>query len=143
VADARGGVIGPDGIQFGPNASGKLYLSMFAHRGGNPRKSQWLSSVTPPSEYGVFCRADELHWVDSSSNYWGVLDADASLLGTRGERLAKFPCNKVCTAPWHGYPVSPASGSPGEAPDDVVVETWIGTGSVTRTVGRKIQRRRI
>jgi hypothetical protein len=143
MTSAAHGTAGPDGIHFGPNGSGKLYLSMFAHRGGTSRKSQWLTAVPPPSEYGVFCHADESEWCDSAQNYWGVLDDRASPLGTRGERIAKFPCSKVPAAPWHGYPVSPGSGSPGDAPEDDLVEEWMSTGSVTKAVGRKIQRRRI
>src|SRR5947209_5127455 len=108
MAGAAQGNVVKAGIQFGPNGSGKLYLSMFAHRGGNPRKSKWLDSVAPPTEYDVFCRADEDDRCDSAGNYWGMLDVEASPLGTRGERLAKFPRNKVPAAPWHGYPVSPA-----------------------------------
>lgn len=141
MANSATGTAGPDGICFGPNGSGKVYVSMFVHRGGNPRKSQWLASVTPTTEYEVFCRADSQDWRDSAHNYWGVLDAEASSLGTRGERLAKFLRNEVETAAWHGYPVSPASGSAGDTPEDVLVESWISAGSVA--VGRKIQRRRI
>src|SRR5262245_27703375 len=137
------GTAGPDGIHFGPNGSGKLYLSMFAHRGAIPRKSQWLPSVSPPDEYGVFCTADEHDWCDEARNYWGLLDDQATPLGTRGERLAKFPTNAVRTAPWHGYPVSPGSGRQGDAPTDALVDVWIDAGSVTKTIGRKIQRRRI
>jgi hypothetical protein len=131
-----------DGILFGPNANGKSYLSWFEHRGGDRRKSQWAIDVPPAEEYEVFCTSDYGDWVDDSGTYWGVRDAGGRPLGTRGERVAKFPRNDVPAVPWHGYPVSPGSGRPHSSPPDDLVLRWIGSGFVTRTFGRKIQRRK-
>lgn len=130
------------GILFGPNASGKSYLSWFEHRGGDRRKSQWATDVAPVEEYRIFCAADDGDWVDASGSYWGVRDAAGRSLGTRGERVSKFPRNDTSPVPWHGYPVAPSSGRPYSSPPDDLVHLWIGLGVVTRTFGRKIQRRK-
>jgi hypothetical protein len=128
------------GLQYGPTASGKLYLSMYSHRGGNPTKSCW--AVPPDDEYGIFETSDDNDRADGHGNYWGALDAEGTALGTKGERLAKFPFNAVLTVPWHGYPVSPASGRASEMPPDDFINDLIEDGVLSRTFGRKLQRRR-
>lgn len=97
-----------DGIEFGPNDSGKPYISLNAHRGSRPHKSKWRTEVTPPMEYGIFCDADGNEWNDNSGHYWGVLNRGDTVLGMVGERLSKFPCTSNDNDPWHGYPVNPA-----------------------------------
>lgn len=84
-----------DGLLFGPTGSGKMYLAMYDHRGRNWRKSCWAIDVPPPHEYAIFDGADARVQVDIAGPYWGVRDASGSTLGTRGERLAKFPRNAV------------------------------------------------
>lgn len=132
----------PDGLLFGPTASGKNYLSTYEHRGRNVRKSQWAADVIPPEEYEIFEHADVNDHADSDGHYWGVRNPCGAVLGSRGERLAKFPHNGTETAPWHGYPVSPASGRSSEIPPDGLIEALVEAGSLSRTFGRKIQRRR-
>lgn len=132
----------PDGLVFGPTASGKSYLSMFDHRGRNRAKSWWADDVSPPDEYAIFEQADTLDRCDTSGHYWGVRDASGTRLGTRGERLAKFPHNAVAVVPWHGYPVSPGNGRASEIPPDEFVDALIDAGAVSRTFGRKLQRRK-
>lgn len=61
---------------------------------------------------------------------------------TKKERLAKFPLNEVETSPWHGFPVSPMGGRASECPEDELIDELIERGAITRTFGRKIQRRR-
>ena len=119
-----------------------MYLSLYAHRGGNPRKSCWADATPPPAEYGIFVRADEEGWKDGSGHYWGVRD-DGLPLGRDGERLSKFPRNNLPQVPWHGFPITPLSGEKGHAPPDAFVEGWIAAGVVSRTLGRKIQRRKV
>lgn len=135
------GRVTSDGIVFGPTASGKTYLSWFAHRGAIRGKSQWLDDLKPPEEFAIFCCSESSNWNDGTGNYWGMRDERGTPLGTRGERLAKFPSNSVDAAPWHGYPVL-TSGANGGAPPDALVARWIDQGSITRTFGLKIQRRR-
>ena len=90
-----------NGLIFGPNASGKLYIAVYYHRGsGSSLKGCWSDNVPPPLEYEIFCLADHGHWCDSDDHYWGVHDGGRAVLGTRGERLSKFPVNRNATNPW-------------------------------------------
>jgi hypothetical protein len=98
--------------------------------------------VPPDDEYRIFSESDRANLHDASGHYWGIRDASGKALGTCGERLAKFPVNQVPAVPWHGYPVSPASGRPSEIPPDDFVEGLVETGVITRTLGRKIQKRK-
>jgi hypothetical protein len=133
-----------DGFIFGPNGSGKLYISVYYHRGsGSSHKGCWSDDVPPPLEYEIFCKSDLGKWFDSDGHYWGVHQSGDTVLGTRGERLSKFPANRNAANPWHGYPVSPLIRGDVDAPPDEVVETWIQDGVVNRTFGRKIQRRKV
>jgi hypothetical protein len=132
----------PDGLIFGPTANGRTYLSSYDHRGRNYSKSCWADDLDPPEEYSIFYGADAAGHSDVAGHFWGVRNAEGAKLGTRGERLAKFPFNAVPVVPWHGYPVSPANGRASEIPPDDLVATLIRAGAVTRTLGRKIQRRK-
>jgi hypothetical protein len=131
------------GILFGPTGSGKTYLSAYEHRGANARKSRWANSVPPVREYGIFKESDDSDWRDDLGHYWGILDKVATVLGDAGERLSKFPANGVASVPWHGYPVSPRVRGKFDAPSFRFVEEWRARGAITRTVARKIQRRKL
>jgi hypothetical protein len=132
----------PDGLIFGPTANGRMYLSTYEHRGRNRVKSRWADDLDPPEEYSIFDRADASDHSDSNGHFWGIRDPPGAVLGTRGERLAKFPFNAVPAVPWHGFPVSPASGRASEIPPDELVDFMIGAGAISRTLGRKLQRRK-
>jgi hypothetical protein len=141
-----GGTATPAGLLFGPNHSGKKYLSSYAHRRNNPRdrhKSHWLPSVTPLMEFGIFCSADRASWRDGSGNYWGLHSGTRTILGVRGERLCKFPYTSNATDPWHGFPVSPLERGDNDAPPDTLVDDWVSAGVISRVAGRKIQRRKL
>jgi len=135
----------PAGLEYGPTANGKMYLSVFKHRGDGSRryKSIWSADILPDAEYGIFCSADEHDWNDESGNYWGVLDQGRAILGERGERISKFPCTSNDHDPWHGYPVSPKENGESDAPPDLLVEKWISDDVVTKELGRKIQKLKI
>ena len=128
------------GVECGPTRSGKRYLSYYEHRGANRRKSCWAVSVE--EEFAIFAFSDDQDLQDDDGHFWGRRDEAGAVLGTKGERLAKFPFNAVETVPWHGFPVSPASGRASEVPPDDLVERMIEDGFVSRTFGRKLQRRR-
>ena len=138
-----GGVPIQAGIRFGPNGSGKLYVSLYAHRGDRPQKSTWLREVPPPTEYDIFCWADTGDWRDDSGHYWGIRDGGRAALGCRGERLAKFPCCLNPSDPWHGYPVSPLEDGERAAPPGDFVERWRIAGIINRTIRRRILSRKI
>lgn len=133
------------GISFGPNSSGKMYISVFYHRmtGKRYRKNTWCATVSPSMEYDIFCTADDGSWQDSHGHYWGLRAGGATQLGSRGERLCKFPCTSNVSDPWHGFPVSPMYEGDKDAPSDDFVERWIDMGIVSKTIGRRIQRRKI
>ena len=133
------------GILFGPNGSGKSYISLFYHRptGAREHKNAWHPSVLPPAEYGLFDLADRMQWDDEDGHYWAVADGGTTVLGQRGERLARFPFNRNDHDPWHGFPVSPLERGDDDSPPDGFVEEWIRQGVVTKTTGRRIQRRKI
>jgi|GEM_PF-1494571 len=138
--------INSDGYEYGPTKKGKIYLSLYKHRGsGNHHKNVWESSITPDIEYSIFYFADENDWYDESRDYWGVLDQGKKILGMKGERISKFPCTSNESDPWHGYPASPSNENKidkSDCPSDVLIEKWIETSVVTKEFGRKIQKLR-
>ena len=139
------GIVMPSGIKFGPTNKGKWYISVNHHRGAGLQKykNKWSLSVPPPMEYAIFCSADDGDWRDVQGHYWGVHNQGSTILGCRGEKLAKFPCTSNVSDPWHGYPVSPLERGDNDAPPDDFVENWISTGVISKTFGRRIQRRKI
>jgi hypothetical protein len=131
----------PGGIVFGPNATGKRYLSTYHHRGSGSRqhKSIWAETISPSKECCLFYTAERENWQCSDQHYWGILDGGKTPLGKGGERLSKFPCPSNTTDPWHGYPVF--SGD--DAPPDDFIEQWIARDVISKTTGRKIQKGRL
>jgi hypothetical protein len=135
----------PPGICFGPTNSGKMYISVYKHRGSGSSeyKNQWASSVPPQMEFTIFCSSDDGDWYDAQGHYWGVHNEGNTILGCGKERLAKFPRTSNASDPWHGYPVSPLDTGEKDAPPDDLVENWISTGVIPRRFGRRIQRRKV
>jgi hypothetical protein len=133
------------GIEFGPNDKGKYYISIFYHRGNNRPglKNKWDPDVPPLQEYEIFCYADYGDWFDQHDHYWGVHAAGNTVLGCQGERLCKFPRTSNRSDPRHGYPVSPMLNGDDDAPSDEFVEGWIVRGVISKTFGRRIQRRKV
>lgn len=130
-------------VTFGPTSSGKTYASTIAHRGHRPSavKSRW--SIPPEEEYGLFKEADLNDWQCSKGHYWNRGDIEGRRsLGTRGEKLAKFPETRD-GQPWHGYPASPRFHGPRGRPDDSLLERWVDEEEITRTFARRLQAARI
>jgi hypothetical protein len=138
---ANRGRPGHSGVTFGPNTSGKLYLSDYRHRGnGDARyKSFWLATIPASTEFEIFCVSDTKNLLDEDGNLFGCLDDGETEIGTKGEVLCKFwnPHNQV--NPWHGHRVSPSLRSADEIKIPTV-QQWIDSQSITRTFGRSIQR---
>jgi hypothetical protein len=134
-----------DGLLFGANASGKSYISLYQHRGDGDRrrKSMWSQNFSPIQEQALFCTADQSTWHDGTGHYWAVHNGGASIIGERGEVLCKFPANGNPNVPWHGYPVSPANERDGDCPPDDFVEGWRQSGVVSKTLARRIQKRKL
>lgn len=134
----------PDGLEYGPTVNGKMYLSVFKHRGkSSQHKNIWSSAITPDMEYEIFFSSDEYDWCDQNQNYWGVLEKGETRLGEKGERICKFPCTSNEQDPWHGYPASPKEKGPGDSPPDSLVEQWIKDDVIKKEIGRKIQKLKI
>lgn len=132
------------GIEFGPTANGKYYVSMNAHRGSRPAKTKWLKAVTPYDEYQLFAVADDHDDQCSKGHYWSFGDSDGSkILGGGDERLGKHPRTSNEADPWHGYPVSPRATGDKDAPSDDLVTQWLQESRITRTFARRIRDRRI
>ena len=131
------------GLQFPPTPNGKAYISLYAHRRvGVLMKSMWHPSVAPQTEYSIFCSSDAGNWRSPDGNYWGIGQGGNLELGTQGQRLCKFPKTSNQVDPWHGYPVSP-SESEYDTPPFEFVEAWISESVVSKTFGRRIQRRKL
>lgn len=132
------------GICFSPCPDGGTYKSLFDHRGNRHDASRWSDEYPPPAEFLLFCTSFIARWSDAAGHYWAVDDHGKRRLGTRGERLAKFPANgNPATVEWHGFPASPQLNGTGSAPPDDFVEAWILAHVVSRGFGRKIQKRKI
>jgi hypothetical protein len=144
-SSASAGKATQDGIEFGPTANNKLYLSLFYHRGnpGNSNKSIWTDEIKPYDEYLIFVKADDEEWFDDSGHYWGMRDGGIVVLGKHGERLCKFPHNRKQTVPWHGYPVSPLERGEDDSPPDELADKWLELGAISRVIHRRILRRKI
>lgn len=133
---------GSSGVLLGPTPNGKMYLSTHAHRGHRGKKAQWTISVH--HEYALFEAADMHGWRCFRHHYWAPGDREGRVrLGEQGERLAKFPRNKVPRSPWHGYPVSPKIDGSRGRPTDALLEEWVESRVVTRTFARRLQGNRL
>ena len=135
-----------DGLKYGPTANGKRYLSVFKHRGNGSTKHKNIWCISPDIEYEIFCNSDKHNLIDTSKNYWGVLNNGKEKLGVKGERLSKFPYTSNTQDPWHGYPVSPVEERKRNAlPSnfDLLIEQWIKDEIITKEIGRKIQKEKI
>jgi hypothetical protein len=128
-----------DGQLFGPNASGKRYLSVNYHRspgGTKEGKSIWHPDVSRDMEYTIFCTADSEKW-EEAKHYWGLHNRAETQLGTDGEIICKFPCPSNLQDPWHGYPLHTSKSK--DRPSDSFVRTcWLEKGIVSKGTARKI-----
>lgn len=136
------GVQTSDGIIYTNEKSNKKYISLFYHRGSGDKEHKSFWSISPDTEFAIFCAADDGDWKDVKGHYWGILDRGRAVLGTGNKRLCKFPRNENPSVPWHGFPVSPLKGE-GNAPPDEFVEKWISDKIIDKKIGRDIQRRKI
>jgi hypothetical protein len=132
------------GIKFGPTLNGKMYISLYAHRGARKGKSIWHIDISPMQEYRLFETSDKNGWADTRGHYWSFASADGSVpTGTEGQRLAKHPGVTNPSDPWHGYPVSPSQTGDADAPTDNLVSIWLESRVITRTFARRIRDRRV
>jgi hypothetical protein len=132
------------GLLFPANSTGRTYISLNYHRGQpTADKSTWSEDLPRTDEYAIFCKTDTEQWSDDRGNLWGLRNNCDDVLGSREERLCKFPSNNNLNDPWHGFPVSPLLRGDDDAPSVKLVTSWIENRVVTRTVGRRIQKQKI
>jgi hypothetical protein len=132
------------GVCFRPCPDGGTYKSLYDHRGNRPGASCWRDDYPPPLEFLLFISAFHANWMDATGHLWAVDASGRREIGTRRERLAKFPANaQPASVEWHGFPVSPQLDGVGSAPPDTFVQAWIDGNVVSRALGRKIQKRRL
>jgi hypothetical protein len=105
-AEAIDGETGP--IHPEPTRSGKRYRFYWKHHGMVKGAAQWLEDISREEEFGIFAEADDQEIADEKQNLYGIRRRNAVVLelGTRGEKVAKFPATRG-DAPWHGFPVYP------------------------------------
>src|SRR5260370_1658744 len=98
----------PDGLIFGPNKSGRKYISLNYHRGSGDNRHKSIWTIKHDEEYGIFCDGDEGNWQDPNDKgpYWGIFNHGLTEVGSEEERLCKFPYNENSKNPWHGFPFS-------------------------------------
>jgi hypothetical protein len=139
------GRAGQGGVEFGPTASGKLYLSLYYHRppGNNAHKSKWHAQITPQDEYSIFDDSDTNNFQCAAGHYWGFKDDGKIVLGCEQEVLCKFPRNNNPAVPWHGFPVSPLGDGDGGSPDDAFVVRLRQEGRISKVFENRILRRKI
>ena len=121
-----------------------MYLSLGYHHctSAIPPKRCW--SLKRDDEFAVFCWADGSQASDETGNLWGFLlrEGELHVLGTEGERIAKFPCPSNATDPWHGYPVHP-NDDPARRPPPTFVDRMYHENLLTKVQKKRIQDSRI
>ena len=131
-------------IAFGPTTTGKQYLSIAKHRcaRGGPGLRCW--SIPRPGEYSVFEWADDNDCCDDDGHFWGfrVEDGELDVLGTEGERIARFPKPTNTTDAWHGYPVH-AKDRPERRPSPTFIQSLYQRKVLTKVQKKRIQDSRI
>ncbi|MEY2914013.1 MAG: Double-stranded binding motif [Cyanobacteriota bacterium] len=70
-----------DGYEYGPTVNGKMYLSLFYHRGNGSKKDKHMWCVLPDHEYDIFFNSDKHDMYDSTQHYWGVLERGKVKIG--------------------------------------------------------------
>jgi hypothetical protein len=121
-----------DGITF-LSCKANLYISLNIHRSATSTKhDKSIWDVSRPDECHTFCNAELGGWIDSEGDYWSISKDGATVLGTRGERVAFFDSPVNQTDPWHGYPVGGRRGLPTvRRPPDDIIRLWFETGWIS------------
>lgn len=133
------------GVRVGPTTLGSFYLARDDHQHySTPQRNRWNSQYRPADQFAVLDDAEHHSWRDSSQNLWGV-SPGLPVLGTQGERIAKFPARSNLSDDWHGYPVSALD--PGREflhrPDPDIVTDWHSNGYIDERQRARIKRGKI
>jgi len=131
-----------DGLLFGPQGGRSAYLCRKDHRLTGGSRNKW--SCTHQEEYVVFCDAEVNAWIDSRPQLWGLLPGLPEI-GTKRERIAKFPRPSNATDAWHGYPVSALDDKREfeHRPEPALVERWRLAGLIDDIQASRINRGKV
>lgn len=140
---SNSGTASSSGIRFGPTSNSKHYVSLFRHRGsGDVRHKQtWDAALSPTEEFAIFENADVSDSKCSRGHYWGYRDYAGQPIGSKKERIAKFPVTTNPNDDWHGYPVhKDERRNNDDLPSDELVTRWIEEKKIDERFGLKIIR---
>lgn len=133
------------GVRVGPTACGSFYLARDDHQHfASPQRSRWVQHCRPYDQFRILDDAESRSWTDGHSNLWGV-SIGLTVLGTNGERIAKFPARSNPHDDWHGYPVSALD--PGRSlihrPESTIVSQWHSDGYINEVQRARIKRGKV
>lgn len=129
------------------SCAGTIYDSWSYHHGGGgaPNKAVW--AVTRQVEADLFCDAEAATWSDVDGDLWGVSLAAETLLGSRGERFARFKPPADANSGWHGFPITNNPKLVDKAMlrqiPDAVIALWESSGQIDFVVRTRIARRKL
>lgn len=131
------GHLTPNGLEFGPTKSGKIYLCANWHRGAGSahHKTEW--TITHSEEFKIFCCADDDNWKDDPGNYWSIKDGE--VIGKNEERVAKFPVPQNSHDPWHGYPVMTGD----DKPPKPLIDLWEEKSYISRSLAKRMKKGKV
>jgi hypothetical protein len=133
------------GVTFAATDQNSAYVARNDHQHwANPVRNRWATTCPPPSQYEIFCDAEDNDWRDSRPALWG-LRPDLPILGTNKQRLAKFPEPPNDDDAWHGYPVScwDENSFNAHVPEESLLDRWFEAGLITDTQRSRIRRRKV
>ena len=135
----------PAGLLYPATNANSAYLSRNDHRSfASGNRNKWATTCNPPCEYGVFCQAETEVWRDGRPQLWGLLPG-LRVIGSDGERMAKFPDPPNPHDAWHGYPVS-AQDPRREfehRPEFDLIDRWEAAGLIDGTQAARIRRGKV
>lgn len=131
-------------IIFGPTSSGKMYTCLSYHRCARATRNKRCWAIARPLEYSVFEWADDVAAFDEGRNLWGFLfeDGELAIVGTEGERIARFPAPSNESDDWHGYPVH-AQDLPARRPSPTFIESLYARALLNKVQKKRIQDSRL
>lgn len=130
---------------YGPTSRGDYYISKEDHRRTAKKKEEkTLWRIKEGQEFSVFKISNEPKnwWFCEENNCLFSLIKNCSfILGSTGERIAKFPNDRNAKEPWHGYPVLTERNE--NRPSSELLDVIQNQGAITYSVRIKIERGQI
>lgn len=129
---------------YGPTKKGKLYLPKPDHRTNsrNNQKSKWL--INENQELSIFEIAENPEkelFCNENNCYFALVDNAAQIIGTKNERMAKFPSPQNKSDAWHGYPVTCHENH--NSPSDDLLDIMVDQSIISPTTRKRIEKKKI